>query len=159
MKLPQKAAEGAFMIGNQKFALFASIALIPVDDHDMESAILYRDAEIACITKTDGDGVPFEMEAALVTPKLHHAESLEEAAASVIADLVETGERIINWQKTQEIADPANHAHEGCCGGRCDAAKDTATQEDAIEQAIDSGDADALLDAAEPQTPNNNEPS
>lgn len=115
MRLPKDAAEAVFAIGERKFALVLSFALVEVEDHDLESGILFRPGEVSCITYTPDDEEPFDLTTAHLQPALIDATDIDDAANTVAAQIKTVAERILDQQNAvEETTD--EEAPKECCG-------------------------------------------
>lgn len=122
MKLPNDAAQAVFSIGERKFALFLSFALVEVEDHELETGLLFRPGEVSCISYTPDNQEPFDLATAHLQPVLIEASSIDEAAASVADQIKTVGSRVFELQGAEAEGDSEADA-EGedelprvCCG-------------------------------------------
>jgi hypothetical protein len=118
MKLPNDAAEAVFAIGERKFALFLSFALVEVEDHDLESGLLFRPGEVSCLSHTPGGTEPFDLTTAHLQPVLIEAANIDDAAASVAAQIKAVGNRVIDQQTAEVSAEGecSEEPRQECCG-------------------------------------------
>lgn len=103
MKLPHDAAEAVFTIGERKFALFLSFALVAVEDHDIQSGLLFRPGEVSCISHTPDAQKPFDLTTVHLEPTLVAAADIDDAAATIAEQIKAVGERILS-QQTEEVS-------------------------------------------------------
>lgn len=96
------------MIGDQKFALFASVAIVPFDGHNTHSGILYRAGEVSCISVSEDEQndttAPFDMNTATMMPAQITADTAAEAVANLGASVESMIERIVAWQESKASA-------------------------------------------------------
>lgn len=112
MKLPHDAAAAAFNIGERKFALFLSFAFVEVEDHDLQSGIMFRPGEVSCVTHTPDGEEPFDLVTAHLQPAIIEADNVEDAALAVSKQILTVGDRIIERQKTAGEPQPDAPADE-----------------------------------------------
>lgn len=106
VKLPKETAEGAFQIGEKKYALFVAMALIPVDEHEQQSGVLYRSGEVSCLSiALENAEAPIDMETAPMIPGQLPAETLEAAAAQLGEELKGIADRILKHEAVEKIRD------------------------------------------------------
>ena len=113
MKLPKDAAEAVFAVGDRKFALALSFALVEVEDHDLESGIIFRPGELSCVSYTPDGEEPFDLTTAHLQPALIDATDIDDAAATVAAQIKAVGDRILA-QQMEEVTD--EESPQECCG-------------------------------------------
>jgi hypothetical protein len=116
MKLPKDAAEAVFTVGERKFALFLSFALVEVEDHELETGVLFRPGEVSCISYTPDEQEPFDLTTAHLQPALIEASSVEEAAETVAAQIKTVAERILEQQNAADAEEGSDEPVQECCG-------------------------------------------